>query len=366
MALRVLVVDDTALFRRVVADAFSAIPDVEVVGAAPNGRQALARIDEWHPDLISLDMEMPEMGGVEVLEALKARQSKVGVLVLSAITVKGGELTMKALELGAFDFLTKPTGGSPDQARAFLAAELAPRIKAFARRCEIQKLMASSGGGHRPLVVPVAPAAPAAPAPLRPPSLPAAKPDLVVIGVSTGGPAALAALLPQLPASFPVPILVVQHMPALFTASLATSLNAKCALAVKEARDGEAILPGTVYIAPGASHMKVVAVQGEKRIQITDDPPENHCKPSVDVLFRSVAHGFPGRATAVILTGMGNDGTLGSRLLKRHGGVLIAQDEASCVVFGMPKEVIQTGLVDVVAPLDRIAEEILKTVRGRV
>ena len=361
MPLRVLVVDDTALFRRVVADAFAAIPDVEVVGTAPNGRQALARIEEWHPDLISLDMEMPEMGGVEVLEALKAQRSKVGVLVLSAITVKGGELTMKALELGAFDFLTKPSGGSPDQARAFLAAELAPRIKAFARRCEIQKLMSSSG--PRPLVVPVAPA-PAAPPP-RPQGLPPAKPDLVVIGVSTGGPAALAALLPQLPGSFPVPILVVQHMPALFTASLATSLNAKCALTVKEAKDGEAVLPGTVYIAPGATQMKLVAASGDKRIQITDDPPENHCKPSVDVLFRSVAHGFPGRATAVILTGMGNDGAMGCRLLKRHGGVLIAQDEASCVVFGMPKEAIQTGLVDVVAPLDRIAEEILKTVRGR-
>ena len=362
MALRVLVVDDTALFRRVVADAFAAIPDVEVVGTAPNGRQALARIDDWHPDLISLDMEMPEMGGVEVLQALKAQRSKVGVLVLSAITVKGGELTMKALELGAFDFLTKPTGGSPDQARAFLAGELAPRIKAFARRNEFQKLMASPGAGARPLVVPVAPAAVVPP---RPQGLPPAKPDMVVIGVSTGGPAALASLLPQLPGTFPLPILVVQHMPALFTASLATSLNAKCALTVKEAKDGESLLPGTVYIAPGAAQMKVVSIQGDKRIQITDDPPENHCKPSVDVLFRSVAHGFPGRATAVILTGMGNDGTLGCRLLKRHGGVLIAQDEASCVVFGMPKEAIQTGLVDVVAPLDRIAEEILKTVRGR-
>ena len=363
MPLRVLVVDDTALFRRVVADAFATIPDVEVVGAAPNGRQALARIEEWKPDLISLDMEMPEMGGVEVLEALKARQSKVGVLVLSAVTVKGGELTMKALELGAFDFITKPSGGGPEQSRAFLAAELAPRIKAFARRRELQKALTPPAGGLRPLVVPTAPAAP--PPPPRVPGLPAPRPELVIIGVSTGGPAALAALLPQLPGTFPLPILIVQHMPALFTASLATSLNAKCALAVKEAKDGEALCPGTVYIAPGAAQMKVVSAGGEKRVQITDDPPENHCKPSVDVLFRSVAHAFPGKATAVILTGMGNDGTLGCRLLKRHGGALIAQDEASCVVFGMPREAIQTGLVDVVAPLDRIAEEILKTVRGR-
>jgi len=358
MPLRVLVVDDTALFRRVVADAFATLPDVEVVGAAPNGRQALARIDEWNPDLVSLDMEMPEMGGVEVLEALKARQSRVGVLVLSAVTVKGGELTMKALELGAFDFITKPSGGGPDQSRAFLAAELAPRIKAFARRRELQRALAPSPG-LRP------PAAPAPPLPPRPPGMPAPRPELVIIGVSTGGPAALASLLPQLPAGFPLPILIVQHMPALFTASLAASLDLKCALAVKEAKDGEALRPGTVYIAPGATQMKVVVANGEKRIQITDDPPENHCKPSVDVLFRSVAHACPGKATAVILTGMGNDGTMGSRLLKRHGGVLIAQDEATCVVFGMPKEAIQTGLVDVVAPLDRIADEILKTVRGR-
>ena len=356
MPLRVLVVDDTALFRRVVADAFAALPDVQVLGAAPNGRQALARIEEWKPDLVSLDMEMPEMGGVEVLEALKAMHSRIGVLVLSALTVKGGELTLKALELGAFDFITKPSGG-PDQCRAFLAEALGPRIKAFARRLELQKLLtAAPSGGIRPL------AAPAPPPPPRP-NLPVQRPEMVVIGVSTGGPVALAACLPQFPASFPLPILVVQHMPTLFTASLAASLNGKCALTVKEAQDGEAILPGTVYIAPGGTQMKAVSLAGLRRIQISDDPPENHCKPSVDVLFRSVAHAFPGKATAVILTGMGNDGALGCRLLKRHGGVLIAQDEASCVVFGMPREAIQTGLVDVVAPLDRIAAEIMKTVR---
>ena len=359
MPLRVLVVDDTALFRRVVADAFAALPDVEVLGTAPNGRQALARIEEWQPDLVSLDMEMPEMGGVEVLEALKARRSRIGVLVLSAITVKGGELTMKALELGAFDFITKPSGGSPDQCRAFLAEALGPRIKAFARRVELQKLMAAApAGGSRPQPAVVAPPAPR-------PKLPTQRPELVVIGVSTGGPVALATCLPQFPASFPLPILVVQHMPTLFTASLAASLNARCALTVKEARDGEAIQAGTVYLAPGGTQMKLVSLAGERRIQISDEPPENHCKPSVDVLFRSVAHGFPGKATAVILTGMGSDGALGCRLLKRHGGVLIAQDEASCVVFGMPREAIQTGLVDVVAPLERIAQEIMKTVQAR-
>ena len=363
MPLRVLVVDDTAVFRRVVSDAFAAIPDVEVVGVATNGRAALAKIEELRPDLVSLDIEMPEMNGVEVLEVLRARKSEVGVLVLSALTRKGGELTMKALELGAFDFLTKPTGGNPDENRAFLCAELAPLIKAFARRCEIQKLLKLAPAGLSPIRV--LPASPPVEPPARTFGLPPARPELVLIGVSTGGPTALAAVLPLLPASFSVPILVVQHMPPLFTAALAASLDAKSSMTVKEAQDGELALPGIAYLAPGGSHLKLqLESRGEKRIRVTDDPPENHCKPAVDVLFRSVAHGFPGKATAVILTGMGNDGLLGCRLLKRHGGTLIAQDEASCVVFGMPKEVIQAGIVDVVAPLDRIASEILKAVRG--
>ena len=364
MPLRVLVVDDTAVFRRVVSDAFASLPDVEVVGVATNGRAALAKIAELQPDLVSLDIEMPEMNGVQVLEALKLRSSKLGVLVLSALTLKGGELTMKALELGAFDFLTKPTGGNPDQNRAFLRDELEPRVKAFARRCEIQKLLKTGPAiplAPRPAALPVAAEPPAS----KPFPRPTQRPELLLIGVSTGGPTALATVLSQLPASFPLPILIVQHMPPLFTASLATSLNAKCHLTVKEAKDGEVPQAGTVYIAPGGSHMKLLAeTGGSKRICITDDPPENNCRPAVDFLFRSVAHGFPGKAMAVILTGMGNDGTLGCRLLKRHGGTVIAQDEASCVVFGMPKEVIQAGVVDVVAPLERIAEEILKAVRG--
>ena len=380
MALRVLVVDDTAVFRRVVSDAFASLPDVEVVGVATNGRAALEKIEELKPDLVSLDIEMPEMDGVQVLQALQSRRSGVGVLVLSALSRKGGELTLKALELGAFDFLTKPTGGNPDQNRILLAEQLGPRIKAFVRMREIQDLMkgAPSAGitssqslapttlpppisMFRP--APLAPLLEAGKIPTRPSVSPSLKPELVIIGVSTGGPTALAAVLPQLPATLGVPVLIVQHMPPLFTASLAASLNAKCPMTIKEGQDGELALAGTVYLAPGGSHMKLQLENGEKRIRITDDPPENHCRPAVDVLFRSVAHAFPGKATAVILTGMGNDGTLGCRLLKRHGGTVIAQDEASCVVFGMPKEVISAGVVDIVVPLDRIASEIIRSVR---
>jgi two-component system chemotaxis response regulator CheB len=188
---------------------------------------------------------------------------------------------------------------------------------------------------------------------------------LVLIGVSTGGPNALSQMMPRLPANLGVPVFIVQHMPPLFTRSLAESLNERCALQVKEAEDGEIARPNTVYIAPGGKQMKVApAAGGEIVVQTTDDPPENNCKPSADTLFRSAAFGFPGRSCAVIMTGMGSDGTLGLRLLKRNGCRVIAQDENSCVVFGMPKEAIDAGVVDLVVPLDGIAEEIIRAVKG--
>ena len=188
---------------------------------------------------------------------------------------------------------------------------------------------------------------------------------MVLIGVSTGGPNALARVLPALPANLGLPVLVVQHMPAIFTRTLAESLDKQCALRVKEAEHNEIAHPNTVYIAPGGHHMKTsIGPGGLPLIQISDDPPENNCRPSVDTLFRSAAHHFPGRVCAVIMTGMGSDGTLGLRLIKRHPAKVIAQDEASCVVFGMPKEAITAGVVDIVSPLDGIAGEIRKIVSG--
>jgi two-component system chemotaxis response regulator CheB len=193
----------------------------------------------------------------------------------------------------------------------------------------------------------------------------ASKPELVAIGISTGGPNALAEMLPKLPANLGVPILIVQHMPVLFTQSLAESLNTKCPFTVKEAKDKESIKAGTAYIAPGGSQMKLLkSPEGDRIISITDDPPENHCKPSVDYLFRSLAHNFPGKSLGVIMTGMGSDGVLGLRLMKRHGGIVIAQDETTCTVFGMPKEAITAGVVDVVSPLHELAAAITKAVRG--
>jgi two-component system chemotaxis response regulator CheB len=365
MVLRVLVADDSSVFRRAITDALTGIPDVQVVGSAPNGKIALQKVLDLKPDLLTLDMEMPEMDGLSVLDALKKAGSTTSVMVISAVTLRGGRLTMQALERGAFDFLTKPQGKDAAESKAMMVRELAPRLRALAHRRQIRDILRPGG--------------PAAPAPgsaavatsvsASPPSIArplASRPEIVLIGVSTGGPAALARLLPLLPKDLDVPIAVVQHMPPIFTQSLAESLSSKCSLRVREAAEGDRLEPGLVLIAPGGRHMRLAScADAIARVQITDDPPENNCRPAVDYLFRSAANSLPGRAMAVILTGMGNDGTLGLRLLKRHGCFTIAQDEASSVVFGMPKAAIEAGVVDLVLPLDAIAARILAAVKGR-
>jgi len=363
VSIRVLVVDDTAVFRRIVSDALAGLPGVEVVGTAANGRLALARMAALQPDLVTLDIEMPEMNGIEVLEAMGPAALKTGVIVLSALTTRGGEMTVRALELGAFDFITKPDNGTPAGNLARLRECLQPMIRAFERRRDIRMMLRPDSA--RPPRSDIPPARPAFAAPE--PAVAARRrigPPLVLIGVSTGGPAALASLIPALPGDLNAPVLIVQHMPALFTNPLAISLSRKSAMQVTEAKDGMAAQSGCAYLAPGGAQMKAIAgPRGETVLRLTDDPPENGCKPAVDYLFRSVALQFPGRAVAAILTGMGNDGTAGLRLLKRGGCYSIAQDEASCVVFGMPKEAIAAGLVDTVAPLDRIAAAIVRSVR---
>jgi two-component system, chemotaxis family, protein-glutamate methylesterase/glutaminase len=359
MKLRILVVDDTALFRRIVSDALALLPDVEVVGTAPNGKIALERAASLSVDLITLDIEMPEMDGLETLDALRQRGLKCGVIVVSALTRKGGDLTIRALERGAFDFITKPEGGDQGSTLKGLSDALAPIVRAYKRRLEIRSILKS---GSLPDREPTAAISSRLPSLERRPAV--RRSDLVLIGVSTGGPNALAKLLPALPARFPVPVLVVQHMPPMFTQSLANSLAAKCNLPVKEVEDGETMLASTVYIAQGGRHMKIApGLGGATILQVTDDPLENNCRPSVDTLFRSVANHFAGNTTAVLMTGMGKDGVLGLRMLKRKNAYILAQDEASCVVFGMPGEAIKAGVVDLVAPLDRLAEEIMRSVK---
>jgi two-component system chemotaxis response regulator CheB len=298
--------------------------------------------------------------------------------MVSTLTSEGGDMTMRALELGAYDFILKPSASNIDESKQHLRILLTPLIKAFQTgRTAIGSLQAGSRSG-----VLARKSTKAAISDTR--QLPTTsvdrkitasgtggtirrqgKSEIVTIGISTGGPNALARMMPMLPGDLGVPIVIVQHMPPVFTKSLANSLNAKCALTVKEAQDGEAIQPNVVYIAPGGKQMKLVAsADGTNRlVKITDDPPENSCRPSADYLFRSIADYYVGRATAVIMTGMGSDGTKGLQILKQKGTLIIGQNEASCVVYGMPKAPADLGLTDIVVPLDKIAGEIVKSIK---
>lgn len=371
--MRVLVADDAVLFRRLLGEVLASLPGIEVVGTATNGRIAVQKVRELRPDLLTLDIEMPEMDGLAVLDELvRNGQPEVEIIVVSALSRRGGELTLRALEKGAFDFITKPEASSAENGREALLRELAPRVRAAAHRLEVRAILRGSSSQRRPLATPAA-------APLRSPSDMAVdeiasrmrrisspqRPDMVLIGVSTGGPVALSELLPAIPRDIGVPILIVQHMPPIFTKSLADSLDSKCAVRVREAVHGEFPEPSTAYIAPGGRQMRLgLTPNGRPVLELTDDPPENNCRPAVDYLFRSAANRFPGRAMAVILTGMGSDGTLGLRLLKRQGCFVIAQDEASCVVYGMPKAAVDAGVADVILPLNSIAGRIAAVVRG--
>lgn len=365
--LKILVVDDTVVYRKIVSDILSELPNIEVVGAAPNGKIAMSKIASLKPDLITLDVEMPEMNGIEVLECMKTQAREVGAIMLSTLTQKGGDMTMKALELGAFDFIPKPQNGKMDENRVVIKNALIPILRAFSRRTEVRSILNGQSAFIKnkdkrkadhsyPEVIRKR---------AHSSAVRSTKSEIIGIGISTGGPSALARMMPMIPVGLGVPIMIVQHMPPLFTKSLAASLDAKCLLDVHEARDGEVISPDTIYIAPGGKQMKIVAgADGMNRIiRITDDPPENSCKPSVDYLFRSMAYHYVGRATGVIMTGMGSDGTLGLKLMKRNGSVIIAQSEASCVVYGMPKEIIESGIADVIAPLDKIVDEICRTIK---
>lgn len=360
--LKVLVVDDTIVYRKIVGDVLKAIPGVEVVGTANNGKIALSKINTLKPDLLTLDIEMPEMSGIEVLQELKKHPSPPGVIMLSTLTQEGSEMTIKALELGAFDFVPKPDAGTMADNMLKVKQAIEPIVSALKRQKSTRINLR-----HKILSPPIKRAEPRYPAPTDikiQPSRIKTKSEIVGIGISTGGPNALTRMIPMLPGNFKAPILIVQHMPPMFTASLANSLNKKSQLTVKEAEDGDLIIPGRVLIAPGGRQMKIVAGQDglSRKIKITDDPPENSCKPSVDYLFRSIAQHYVGRATGVIMTGMGSDGSKGLAQMKKNGSYVIAQDEASCTVFGMPKAPIESGIVDVIAPLDKIADEILKTV----
>ncbi len=370
-------VDDTIVYRKIVSDVLSEIPGVTVVGTANNGKIALSRINSLKPDLITLDVEMPEMNGLEVLEFIRKEGIATDALMLSTLTVEGGEMTIKALELGAFDFIPKPQTGTMADNKATITTLLTPIVKAIQKKKETRLRIRERIQTGKPGIQPVTPSAIPPLFKTEPRSVqakpvgtsaPRSMSEIVAIGISTGGPNALAKMMPLIPADINVPIVIVQHMPPIFTQSLAKSLNAKCSIEVREAKHGDILEPNVALIAPGGKQMRISAhSDGKKRvIQITDDPPVNSCKPSVDYLFFSVATHYVGRATGVIMTGMGSDGTQGLRLMRQNGASIIAQNEETCTVFGMPKEPIESNIVDIIAPLERIAEEIVRTVRSRI
>ncbi|MCF8088932.1 MAG: chemotaxis response regulator protein-glutamate methylesterase [Desulfotignum sp.] len=367
--LRILVVDDSIVFRMMISDVIGNIPGMEVVGTARDGHSALARVTSLKPDLMTLDIEMPGMDGMEVLTRLKSQSPQVGVIMLSSDAGRGSRHIITSLEAGAFDFVLKPSEKNITENKRKLEKDLAPLLRSFSRRMEIRSIL----NGHRTNVSPDRSALPPiietkTPDPIVPAfttDFPRNPSDVVAIGVSTGGPAALARLIPALPGDLAVPILIVQHMPPGFTRALAESLDRQSKVPVVEAQDGDILVPGKVFIAPGGSHMKIVSAENRTKriIRITQDPPENGCRPSADYLFRSVAHHFKDRATGVIMTGMGQDGAKGLALMNEHRAVIIAQDEATSIVFGMAKQPVASGIVDIVAPLDNLAREIMKTVR---
>ncbi len=359
--LKALVIDDTIVYRKIVGDVLREIPYVEVIGTANNGKIALSKIESLKPDLITLDIEMPEVNGMEVLRALKGKPGVPAVIMLSTLTRQGSEMTIKALELGAFDFVPKPDQGKMADNMDRVREAIFPIVKALKRnkenRLQIQQRLKPIGTSVKSDKTRAEPPIAARPAIQT-------RSEIVGIGISTGGPNALTQMIPMLPDSLSVPILIVQHMPPLFTASLANSLNNKTPLTVKEAINGDTVEPGKIFIAPGGKQMKIVAGAdgASRKIKITDDPPENSCKPSVDYLFRSIAQHYVGRSTGVIMTGMGSDGSKGLVQIKNSGGFVIAQNEETCTVYGMPKGPIETGIADVVVPLEKIAEAIVKSV----
>lgn len=346
--LRILVVDDSVVYRTLISSALAEIADVEVVGTASSGRIALEKIAQLHPHLITLDLEMPGYDGLEVLRRLPGAAADVGAVMLSAFTAGNADATVEALNLGAFDFVLKPSGPDARDNAARLRRQLRLKVESFRRSRQIH------------------PAACDAARPAAARCTPRGRPEVVVIGVSTGGPAALKRMLPGLPGDLPAPVLVVQHMPPVFTHSLAEDLNRHCRLRVAEAADGQLVQPGWILIAPGGKQMRVERGAAGPVIRLTDDPHENSCRPSADYLFRSVAEVYGGRTLGVLMTGMGNDGVAGFRQLHKLGAALVAQDEASCVVFGMPREPIREGIAKPTA-LDALAGEIVRWVgRGAV
>jgi two-component system chemotaxis response regulator CheB len=343
---RILVVDDSIVIRKLLSDTLSGDRALEVIATASDGRIALAKIPQLKPDLITLDIEMPVMDGLETLTAVRKLYPKLPVIMFSTLTEHGAAATLDALSLGASDYATKPSNtGSAAVAIERNRAELIPKIKAL---CGIAPLKLLPLPGSRPALK------------VRTRSNP--RIEIVAIGTSTGGPNALAEVLPRIPDDFPVPIVVVQHMPPIFTRLLAERLASHSVIPVDEGSAGEILSPGHAWIAPGNFHMTVNRAGLQARLNLNQGPAENSCRPAVDVLFRSVAEAYGANVLGVVMTGMGADGVLGAQAIRDAGGDVIIQDENSSVVWGMPGLVHASGLADAAYPLDQLASEITRRV----
>lgn len=356
-AVRVLVVDDSVVMRQLITRMLSGEPDFDVVGTARDGKDALLKIEQLRPDLVTLDIEMPELDGLGALKLIQQRYPETRVIMCSSLTERGAAITMDALVAGADDYVTKAHSGEmAEGAYNALRDSLILKIRQLFR-----KKAPLSPVNYDSLTQPVtARAIPTRSS--RAGQQRKAAPRILAIGVSTGGPSALAEIMPMIPADFPLPISIVQHMPPIFTNLLAERLTKLSRISVVEAKDGMPLQAGQAVIAPGDYHMRLVRKQGNTSVELNQDPQENSCRPAVDVLFRSIVEVYGGDVIAVILTGMGQDGLLGVRVLKASGASVLVQDNETSVVWGMPGAVANANLADAVLPLKGIVPAILRLI----
>ena len=344
LPVRVLVVDDSVVVRKLLSAAFAATPEIQLAGTASSGAIALAKIPQLNPDLITLDIEMPGLNGIETLKEIRRLYPKLPVIMFSTLTEHGAAITLEALSLGASDYMTKPTNSaSLASSMAQVQHELKAKVLSLARR----------GDHARPTLSKLAASK------VRASTMPI---EVLAIGTSTGGPNALAQVIPRLPEDFPIPVVIVQHMPPLFTRLLAERLHSQSHVPVREAEAGRTLEAGQVWIAPGNYHMTVVRKGLRAGLELNQDPPENSCRPAVDVLFRSVAQAYGPNVLAVVMTGMGSDGARGAAHIRETGGEVLAQDEATSVVWGMPGAVVSAGMADKICPLSEISQELVRRV----
>ena len=348
--LRVLIVDDSVAARRALTEALEREPGFTVCGAAPNGALGLELVERSQPDVIVLDLEMPVLDGLDFLTRLRPQHPRLPVLVFSGTAGHANEATLEALWRGASDYLLKPQGLSAEAMEAFLRAELATRLRAIARVPAERGATATAPAARVPEAQPLPPATVRAGDPAA---------SVLVVGASTGGPRALAAALGELPADFPLPIAVVQHLPVEMSEFLASGLSANCRMRVRLAADGGRVEAGWIWVAPGGAHLTIVRDGARACFRLDHGPEESGCRPAVDPLFRSAARVFGAGTLALVLTGMGQDGLAGARAVQAAGGRVLVQDEASSVVWGMPGAIARAGLADAVLPLAQLGGELL-------